>query len=159
MKRRFGRGLLLALLLMILFIYPMLAPPVHRIDSDHYALIRNGMSLDEVERILGVPAGNYDWAVPKNPPIVIWDSFSTDNAPNLAATTILENIDAGSASTTTFVTTVDFGFPVGRHRSWISRNGTGTVWFDEQRRVVGKSGWGETNLESPWHNWRKWFKK
>ena len=52
MKRRFGRGLLVALLLMILFFYPMLAPPVHRIDADHYALIRNGMSLDEVERTL-----------------------------------------------------------------------------------------------------------
>ena len=70
MKCRFGRGLLLALLLMILFFYPMLAPPVHRIDADHFALIHNGMSLDEVELILGVPAGHYDWAVPKYPPIL-----------------------------------------------------------------------------------------
>src|SRR5207247_6651410 len=98
MKCRFGRGLLLALLLMILFFYPMLAPPAHRIDADHYALIRNGMSLDEVERILGVPAGRYDWAVPKNPPRLFVDLLITNEVPNLtlSSTSIPLTIDARS---------------------------------------------------------------
>jgi hypothetical protein len=172
MKRRCSRGLLVALLLMILFFFPMLAPPVHRIDSDHFALIRNGMSLDEVELILGVPAGRYDWAVPKSRSIVIWDSFSTDNVPNftLTSTTFPLTIDASQVSATAIVTAVDFdsdGMPdlviagsrVGRQVRWISRHGAGTIWFDEQRRVIGKSSWGETSIEPPWHNWRKWFKK
>jgi hypothetical protein len=162
MKCRFGRGLLVALLLTILFFYPLQAPPPHRIDADHYALIRNGMSLDEVELILGVPAGRYDWAVPKSPSIVIWDSFSTDNVPTISGI-----VDARSASPTTFVSAVDFdyadvvfsGSRVGRQVRWIGRHGAGTIWFDDQWRVVGKSGWGETNLEPPWHNWRNWFKK
>src|SRR5882672_2689865 len=125
MKCRCSGGLVLALLLIILFFYPMLAPPVHRIDADHYALIRNGMSLDEVELVFGVPAGHYDWAVRKNPRLFVAPMITNEV----------------------------------RQVSWISRHGVGTVWFDEQMRVVGKSSWGETSVEPPWHNWRKWFTK
>jgi hypothetical protein len=164
MKCRFGRGSLVALLLMILLFYPMLAPPVHRIDADHFALICNGMSLDEVERILGVPAGNYDWAVPK-PPSVYHVGLLVTSTTSYALT-----IDERPVSATTFVRTADFDKDgmldlviidsrFDRQASWISRHGAGTIWFDEQWRVTGKGGWGETSLEPPWHNWRKWFKK
>ncbi len=167
MKCRFGRGLLVALLLMILLFYPMLAPPVHRIDSEHYALIRNGMSLVEVESIFGVPAGHYDWAVPKSQAILF--GVLVNNVPNLtfASGSLPLTIDAHQVSGA-FVSTADFDkdgmpdlmtFDVGRQASWISRHGAGTVWFDEQWRVTGKSSWGETSIEPPWHNWRKWFKK
>ncbi len=169
MKCRFGRGLLLALLLMILFFYPMLAPPVHRIDADHFALIRNGMSLDEVELIFGVPAGHYDWAVPKPPSDYFLDLLVMNDVPSFTLTSgsLPLTIDARQVSGT-IVRTVDFdkdGTPdlvivdVSRQASWISRHGVGTIWFDDQWRVTGKSSWGETSIEPPWHNWRKWFKK
>jgi hypothetical protein len=168
MKCRFGRGLLVALLLMILFFYPMLAPPVHRIDSDHYALIRNGMSLDEVELILGVPAGHYDWAVPTPRPVLLGGLLFTNDL--VTSTSFALTIDERPVSETMLGRAADFGTDgmlhlviidssVGRELSWISRHGTGTVWFDEHWRVVGKSGWGETSREPPWHNWRNWFKK
>src|SRR5882724_1665622 len=103
MKCRFGRGLLVALLLMILFFYPMLASPVHRIDSDHF--IRNGMSLDEVELILGVPAGHYDWAVPK-PQSILFGALVND-LPNPAfASGSLLTIDEREVSGA-FVRTAD----------------------------------------------------
>src|SRR6266568_2916498 len=110
MKCRLGRSLLVALLLMILFFYPMLAPPVHRIDSDHFALIHNGMSLDEVELILGVPAGHYDWAVPKSPSDYFLDLLVMNDVTNLAhaSTSFSLTIDERPVSATTFVRTADF---------------------------------------------------
>lgn len=146
MKRRCGRALLFALLVTILFFYPMLAPPVHRIDSDHYALIRNGMSLDEVELILGVPAGRYDWALPKSPTVLFAELLDS-------GTTFVRMADTDKVGTLGLMV-VDYG----RQVSWISRHGAGTIWFDDHWRVTGKSGWGETITEAPWHNWRKWFK-
>ena len=89
--------------------------------------------------------------------------------PNLtfASGSLPLTIDAHQVSGA-FVRTADFDkdgmpdlmtFDVGRQASWISHHGVGTVWFDEQWRVTGKSSWGETSIEPPWHNWRKWFKK
>jgi hypothetical protein len=155
---------------MILFFHPMLAPRVHRIDSDHFALIRNGISLDEVERILGVPAGRYDWAVPKPTPILFGGLLVRNDVMNieLTSTSIALTIDEGPVSKTMLGRAADFDkdgvldlvlVDFGRQVSWISRHGAGTIWFDEQWRVTGKSSWGETSIEPPWHSWRKWFKK
>jgi hypothetical protein len=46
-------------------LYPLLAPPPHRIDEAHFQLIAEGMTEAEVEAIFGVPAGSYDSARPK----------------------------------------------------------------------------------------------
>src|SRR5437870_2426231 len=52
-------GLLATLLVGIAFFYPLLAPIRHRIDPDHFKSIRDGMSLPQVEAIIGVPPGEY----------------------------------------------------------------------------------------------------
>jgi len=62
MKKRFRRGLLVALVALVAFFYPLLAPTPHRIDETHFKLIEQGMSRAQVEAIFGVPPGEYDWA-------------------------------------------------------------------------------------------------
>lgn len=55
------------------------------------------------------------------------------------------------------VVTVDYVAP--NSRTWTSRHGAATIHFDQHNRVISKSAWGETRLEPPWHNWRKWLSK
>lgn len=62
MRQQIGQGLTIALLAGVTFFYPLLAPIPHRIDEVHLKMIRNGMSLAEVESIFGVPPGEYDSA-------------------------------------------------------------------------------------------------
>jgi len=52
-------GFLAALLLAGYVTLRLTAPPRHRITQENIEAIRVGMSEDEVEAILGVPAGNY----------------------------------------------------------------------------------------------------
>ena len=56
------RRLLLLTLLGLLGLYPLLAPPAHRIDQAHCDRITVGMTRQQVEAIFGVPEGDYDWA-------------------------------------------------------------------------------------------------
>src|SRR5688572_28634593 len=63
MKRRIARTALLLAVAGILFFYPLIAPPAHRIDESHLAMVRPGMTEADVEGIFGVPPGEYDWAV------------------------------------------------------------------------------------------------
>jgi hypothetical protein len=58
--QRFLRGTIAVLMIGTLFLYPLLAPPPHRIDEPHFQLITEGMTEAEVEAIFGVPAGSYD---------------------------------------------------------------------------------------------------
>src|SRR5262245_24797674 len=62
MKRRLCRGLVIVVLAAITLLLPLLASS-HRIDEAHRNLIREGMTAADVESLLGVPAGTYDWAV------------------------------------------------------------------------------------------------
>jgi hypothetical protein len=54
-------------LVCLLGLYPILAPPAHRIDQAHADLIVQGMTKEQVEAIFGVPAGEYDWAELNSP--------------------------------------------------------------------------------------------
>ena len=56
------RRLLVLTILGLLGLYPLLAPPAHRIDQAHCDRIKEGMTRQQVEGIFGVPAGDYDWA-------------------------------------------------------------------------------------------------
>ena len=55
--RRWNRIPLAALIVLITFLYPLLAPTPHRIDGVHADLITTGLTKDQVEAIFGVPAG------------------------------------------------------------------------------------------------------
>lgn len=48
--QRLMRATVVVLLFGTLFLYPLLAPPPHRIDAAHFQLITEGMTEAEVER-------------------------------------------------------------------------------------------------------------
>jgi hypothetical protein len=162
--RKWSRLLIAGIVVSLLGLYPLLAPTPHRIDEAHF---------DQIQ--FGAPAGNYDWAVAKDPAIVLWD-VSTGLIINevyltrkVSSVTINRALDDATAWDITFAqpfqelsANID-NLTVIRiartSRTWTSRHGTGTIHFDQHNRVTGKSGWGETRLEPPWHSWRKWFSK
>src|SRR5262245_52553985 len=169
MPRFCKRGFPVALTIVITLLYPLLAPPPHRIDEAHFDQIQVGMTLEEVESRFGAPAGNYDWAVAKDPAIWIWD-ISADLTvnevvfvPDLAVISspaqeaLVWDLSSVNVSPLRNVTTIHYLSP--NSRTWTSRHGTATIHFDQHNRVTSKSAWGETRLEPPWHNWRKWFSK
>ena len=171
MRRFLKCGLPVGLFLLVTLFYPLLAPPAHRIDEAHFEQIREGMTLGEVESRFGVPAGNYDWAVAKDPSIYFWDVATGAKLNEIVfasdVVTLRPTKDAvvwnlpyveESRLYTTNVTLI-VGYHINNPRAWTSRHGSCTIYFDQHNKVVAKSGWGETRLEPPWHNWRKWFSK
>lgn len=175
MRRFCKRGSPVGLFLLITFFYPLLAPPAHRIDEAHFEQITVGMSLEDVESRFGAPAGSYDWAVPDNaisffPPALalivrapsrihtsIVSEVVVARASNDAMVCVLSNSQPSQLNVNRVVLTVNY--LASNSRTWTSRHGTCTIHFDENNRVVVKSGWGKTHLEPPWHNWRNWFSK
>lgn len=175
MRRFCKRGLPVALFVAITLLYPLLAPPAHRIDLAHYEQIRVGMTLEEVESRLGAPAGNYDWAVPKNLSILIRDLSNYLAINEVSSSQTVSSVVLNRASDDAIVRNITYAQPSqklyssivnltvkhrwGPSRTWTSRHGTCTIQFDENDRVAVKSSWGESRLELPWHNWRKWVSK
>lgn len=79
MRRRWTRMPLITLIVLITFLYPLLAPTPHRIDQTHADFIVRGMTKQQVEAIFGVPAGSYDWAEPESvSPFMVWFDLDTD---------------------------------------------------------------------------------
>jgi hypothetical protein len=168
--RKWPRVLIAGLIIGQLGPYPLLAPPAHRIDTAHFERIQNGMTLAEVESIFGQPAGNYDWAVAEANETAIWnlsspttsvsgfrysttiavDSFSNDSTWIDLNTTVLP-----IKTSRRHYTTVFGGLIGSDNKTWTSRHGSGAIWFDENLRVTGKSGWGESRIEPPWSKWWK----
>jgi hypothetical protein len=165
MKRRIGRAAVLLATVTILFFYPFIAPPAHRIDETHFRMIKGGMTEAEVEGIFGVPAGEYDWAVAvvSNVWVVVEVVYFSDLSQSWGV--------AGQAQQQVHLF-IDGGdrlpFPRGswhspNHReikTWTSRHGAFQVVFDGQGRVAVTSSLGETRIEPPWNLWwRKWTGK
>jgi hypothetical protein len=179
MRRFLKRGLPVGLFLLVTLFYPLLAPTPHRIDQAHYEQIGVGMTLADVESRFGAPAGAYDWAVPENPTLWLWNTVNLTNVPITIGSSDI--IDGGVIFSEVIVTRapndpIVWNLPstnvsriytnadvvqvsLSQSRTWISRHGTCTIQFDGADRVIGKTGWGETRLEPPWHNWQKWFSK
>ena len=171
--RKWLRLLIAALLAGLVGFYPLLAPPVHRIDKHHAELVRQGMTFADVEAIFGQPPGNYDWAVADHGVIRLWD-VAKGAAFNKKGYVVL-GMDAGISNTlwtevaatgrgrrqqAQYVTTLFLGMPTGGNtKTWTSRHGTCTVWFDGDGRVAGTvTDWGNTRIEPPWRKWwKKWF--
>ena len=163
------------LLALLLGFYPLLAPPAHRIDKDHFELIQKGMTLAEVEAIFCQPPGNYNWAVADGATIWLWDAATGNKIETGAAgnipkyQTIVVDAFSGDAlwsdvvavassktTKTRYFTTLMVA--VANTKTWTSRHGTCTIWFDENSRVSGKTDWEKSRVEPPWSKWwKKWF--
>ena len=148
--RRCTRWSIAVIVVGLLGLYPLLAPPAHRIDKEHFELIQEGMTLAKVESIFGQPAGNYDWAITEE--WVVWSvAFSPDGR---RIATAPARWKQGRYVTTLFLDTS------GRSttKTWTGRHGTCTISFDDELRVTGKMGWGESRVEPPWQKWwKQWF--
>ena len=171
--RKWPRVLIAGIIVGLLGFYPLLAPPAHRIDKDHFELVQKGMTLGEVESIFGQAAGTYDWAVPEDGMIRLWD-VASGNRIAIGGVAIIPSstkvvaaafssdglwLAAPNSKNARFATTVFLGtrFAPNIH-TWTGRHGTCTISFDDELRVTGKTGWGESRVEPPWSKWwKKWF--
>jgi len=117
------------LLIGTLFLYPLLAPPPHRIDEAHFQLINEGMTEAEVEAIFGVPAGSYEFARP-NMEFVYWLELASAMEGRVVQKKLVQ-----------------------RKEYWSSRHGGSAVSFDVHGRVVSKLNTGDTRVEFPWQGW------
>jgi hypothetical protein len=141
---RLARLLLLAAVAGVGFVYPLLAPTPHRIDQNHFELIKDGMTMAEVEAIFGVPAGRYDWAEPDSVGRVrIWMALG-------------QAVQAQQGRDThlgiRFLTGVKTFSDGGVNEMWVSRHGAFTVHFDANDRVAWKSEDG-VRIVPPWQRW------
>jgi hypothetical protein len=153
--RRFSRLLLLALVIVVIGFYPLLAPTEHRIDQAHFELIQVGMSRADVEAIFGVPPGLYDWAQPDSHVHLLRV---------LAAVRLEEATGLGRAAAARIGSLEDtrlrrrlideaMAFYSLAEVSWVSRHGAFTVQFDSSDCVVSKSDGGSVRIVPPWQRW------
>jgi hypothetical protein len=143
------RPLILAIFVVITLFFPLLAPPRHRIDPEHFKLIKGGMTEDEVEAIFGVPAGGYDWAARGEMRINVLATFFAEMEAKIPP-------DQPAFSGEILFVSALHG-PNPRLRTWYSRHGVFYVVLDQQGRVaVTGTGWETVSIEPPW---RKWWDK
>jgi hypothetical protein len=147
--RRLRRAAILVLLVLITLFFPLLAPPAHRIDDTHFALIQEGMTEAEVEAILGAPAGNYDWAVQDEASrfrmFRVTLAYSSYQHRIAAAERVLK-VPASLR--------VDVS---GQKKIWISRHGAFYAALDQQGKVLFKGNPGKTRIDPPWQRWWRKF--
>jgi hypothetical protein len=144
---RLGRRTALALFVLTTFFYPLLAPPPHRIDAAHFQLIQPGMTEADVEAILGVPAGGYDWVV-QDDDMRIEVLVPIDGG----IFTVAPTDQLAFSGTTMFISSRHGPNPT--FKTWHSRHGVFYVGFNEQGRVAATgSGWGSDRLRPFWRVW------
>jgi hypothetical protein len=161
MKHRIGRVCVLIATVAILFFYPFVAPPAHRIDEQHFHMIVGGMTEAEVEGIFGVPAGEYDWCVSTGSHLWVNLVGVTENGQAW-------NVNGVSRHRIAFIQ-ADQGVFVhgawnnpgfGEMKTWTGRHGSFNVVFDRHGRVASTSAGGEIRREYPWSRWwRQWKSK
>jgi hypothetical protein len=133
MNQRLGRIAIAGGLITITLFLPLLAPMPHRIDEEHFRLIKEGMTEADVEAIFGAAAGSYDWAVADY---------------SMAYDTAVALIVSGASPNEVAM------------EDWVSRHGMFTVYFSREGRVTGTRSWDRVRLEPPWqHWWRKFTAK
>lgn len=160
MKRsigRIGRAAVLLATVAILFFYPFVAPPAHRIDQAHFDMIKGGMTEAEVDGIFGVPAGEYDWAVADLQHLWLDIGYFSPNG---------RSWSVASPVQTQFIVfhlddvTWGSGKNLSRFKTWTSRHGSFQIGFNTDGRVSFTSGLGATRIEPPWTRWwRQWTAK
>src|SRR5262249_2621871 len=169
--RKWLRLLIATLLIGLLGFYPLLAPPIHRIDKAHAELRKQGMAFADPQSSFDHPPGNYHWAVADNGVIRLWDvatgaSVNTTNTVFAIGASGDNTLWSDGTVTSVmrqrqarYVTTLFFASTGGNTKAWISRHGTCTVFFDDHGLVSGTiTDWGNTRIEPPWRKWwKKWF--
>jgi hypothetical protein len=143
MRSLVSQLLVLALVAIVTCFYPLLAPTPHRIDQEHFDLIRVGMTKAEVEAIFGVPAGKYDWAEPGSPLLTISLLMALQNAEFVH--------DEGQVQLGGMRFLSSLETSVGE--AWVSRHGAFTVRFDSDDRVVSTTGRQDVGIVPPWQRW------
>ena len=159
------RRFLVLTILGLLVLYPLLAPPAHRIDRAHFDKIHVGMTRHQVEGIFGVPAGGYDWAELENPQlwtyVVLVESLEwAPRAPRFQDLSVNYLAEVPQQLTvneviveTPFYKTNHPKTARYTHASWTSRQGSFLVWFDEHGLVTSTTHVGEVKIVPPWQRW------
>jgi hypothetical protein len=160
--KRFRRPLLSVALALVTLFFPLLTCP-HRIDEAHHELIRTGMTEAEVEAIFGAPAGNYDWAVAER--LRYRYMITAIQAHNLQVLNQVVNVNEAVAPN--FVTVneligatrpqpMSIWLDYSDHmRTWTSRHGSFTLWFDDHGKVTSTGHRVDVRFEMPWQRWWK----
>ena len=158
------RRLLVLTILGLLVLYPLLAPPAHRIDQAHCDLIKAGMTRQQVEGILGVPAGDYDWAEADQPDVwaytvlvrhlgrfratQVFYEVIPDEGPWTARNVILDEANVETTPGRSMLLRLPM-----TQDSWTGRHGSFTVWFDGSGRVTSASHASDVKIVPPWQRW------
>ena len=138
--RKWARLLTAGILVALAGLYPLLAPPPHRIDQAHFERITNGMTREQVESMFGVPAGEYDWAE--------HDSFSlVQTNVNVIANEVWIDEPMNVFRVLTDTST------------WTSRAGAFTVAFGGRDRVRVTWMSPDVRIVPPWQRWWRNWKK
>jgi hypothetical protein len=145
--------LLLALVLIgLLGLYPALAPVPHRIDEQHYKLIQTDMTREQVEAIFGIGPGVYDWAEPE--PNTRMTHYSYVLVPRRKQHTLDKLVATKADYVYQRASALDpraHGL-LGWSRTWTSRHGSFTIWFDDLDLVVNRSS-ESVRVVQPWQRW------
>ena len=150
MRRRWNRHLLACLVVLITFLYPLLAPTPHRIDRVHADLITTGMTKVQVEAIFGVPAGNYDWAEEDYSAMFRHRRFVSYRIQTARRTIDDEGVPV------IMVGSLRLAEPITQtSMTWTSRHGSFTIWFDQHERVLSTNAWTDVRIVPPWQRWWK----
>jgi len=146
---RWPRRLIVLFLVGLLGLYPLLAPPPHRIDKAHCDLIKKGMTKDEVESIFGMPPGEYDFAEQKS------FGYRTRLVRVAAVRRIHTTLDLSSMQVQPLTVTHYVRLLPTDWSTWTGRHGAFTVSFNQHGRVVSTSGPQEVTIVPPWQRWWK----
>ena len=158
------RRLLVLTILGLLGLYPLLAPPAHRIDPAHGDRIKPGMTRQQVEGIFGVPAGEYDWAEAQSQKLWSYavrartgyrlqvqrmQDVSVNYVVELSQQPAVKEVVVAAPVHTTIRLRTARNTPA----TWTSRHGTFTVWFNEDGRVVSTGYSTDVKIVPPWQRW------
>ena len=151
--RKWPRLLIAGLIVGLLGLYPLLAPPAHRIDQAHRDLIVSGMTRQEVESIFGVPAGEYDWAERQESTALLSYKLALQRyVQKIHYVTLEKSVLPGVIHAERYARTPRTS------AVWTSRNGSFTVRLDADGRVASTDARAEVRIVPPWSKWWKnWF--
>ena len=156
MRSFWSRSLLAALLVLITFLFPFLAPTPHRIDRAHADLIVQGMTKEQVEAIFGVPVGQYDWAEENGRGVYLRAFLG-----QITSTRLIDSTGKGDGGNAVVLgALLAIREPPQTSLTWTSRHGSFTIWFDENEHVVSSDAWTDVRIVPPWQRWwtRLWKK-
>jgi hypothetical protein len=151
---RLCRTTALAFLIAMTLLYPLLAPPVHRIDDSHYRRIKVGMTEADVEAIFGVHPGDYDWAVEEDLSPICLLRDATGGAYGMARLRFNGGRDVALCPIP-YLFDDPTAVCVERAcdlQAWKSRHGVFCVVLEHGRVVTTYHG-GPTRLQPPWARW------